>query len=87
MARRQTRCSISLRGITYERMGLYVAEHGGSRSGFVEDLVAEKLGEPTDEDRKKFGEETERREREAAAEKAEEKADDLDDYTPPLQFF
>jgi hypothetical protein len=87
VSRRDKRRSISVRGTTYERVKLYVAEHGGSISGFVEATVLEVFGEATEEDRRKFGEEMERREKEAAAKKAEEKPDDLDDYIPPIQFF
>lgn len=49
MAKRQTRRAISLRGITYQRLKNYCARDGRSVSGYLEEIVAEKLdaeGEP-----------------------------------------
>jgi len=87
MARKQTRRSISVKGTTYQRIKHYVGDNGGCIASFVEQLLHEKLGDPTDEDRKKFGEEMERREKESAARKAEEKKDELAGYIDPITFF
>lgn len=134
MAAKQTRRSISIKGLTYQRIQKFVAANGGTISGFVEDTIQENMGEPTDEDRKKFGEAMKEREKETEAKKAEEtdepqiqetpepepepdpepeqqpskralskgtpvpiklvepdvepdEPDELEDYTPPIQFF
>lgn len=89
MSRSQTRRSVSVKGATYTRIKTYVAEHGGSISGFLEDLLLDKLGPPDDEDHRKFGEAQEKRQKESEARKAEATSDDDFDekYIPPLQFF
>ncbi len=49
MAKRQTRRSISVRGITYQRLKNYCDARGLSISGFLEQLIAERMdaeGEP-----------------------------------------
>lgn len=78
-----------MRGTTYTRIKGYVEEHGGSISGFLEDLLLDKLGAPDDEDRRKFGEAQAKRQKESEARKAQETSDaDFDDeYIPPIQFF
>ncbi len=43
MAKRQTRRSISVKGITYQRLKDYCDTHRLSVSGFLEDLIAERL--------------------------------------------
>ena len=43
MAKRQTRRSISVKGITYQRLKDYCAEQGCSVSGYLEEIIAEKL--------------------------------------------
>jgi hypothetical protein len=43
MAKRQTRRSISVKGITYMRLKDYCDAHGKSVSGFLEEIIAEKL--------------------------------------------
>ena len=56
MPRKQTRRSVSVKGLTYQRLKGYCDRTGQSLSSFVENLVAEAIGAPTDEDRQKFGE-------------------------------
>jgi hypothetical protein len=43
MAKRQTRRSISVKGITYQRLKDYCEDNGLSVSGYLEDIIAEKL--------------------------------------------
>lgn len=43
MGKRQTRRAISVKGITYQRLADYCKAEGRSVSGFIEDIVAEKL--------------------------------------------
>ena len=43
MAKRQTRRSISIKGINYQRLKDFCDENGRSVSGFLEDIIAEKL--------------------------------------------
>jgi len=43
MAKRQTRRSISVKGITYQRLKDYCESTGLSVSGYLEDIIAEKL--------------------------------------------
>lgn len=43
MAKRQTRRSISVKGITYQRLKDYCDATGKSVSGYLEDIIAEKL--------------------------------------------
>lgn len=52
MARKQTRRSISVKGLTYQRLKNYCERNGDTISGFVERLVSEKMdeaGEPIPE--------------------------------------
>lgn len=86
MARQQTRRSVSVRGLTYQRLKKHVDVHGGSVSGFVEDLLREKLGEPDEEDRRKFGEAMKARQKETEAVKALDADDFNATYVPPIQF-
>jgi hypothetical protein len=72
MAAKQTRRSISVKGPTYQRIKNYAAANGSTVAGFVEDTIQASLGPPTDEDRKKFGELVEQREKESEAVKAKE---------------
>jgi hypothetical protein len=91
MGSTQTRRSISVKGLTYQRLKKYVDEHGGSVSGFVEDLIREKLGEPDDEDRRKFGEAMAARQKDSEAQKADknkESENEFDEsYIPPITVF
>ncbi|NVB38077.1 hypothetical protein G6O69_09560 [Pseudenhygromyxa sp. WMMC2535] len=43
MAKRQTRRSISVKGITYQRLKDYCDANGFSVSGYLEEIIAEKL--------------------------------------------
>ncbi len=43
MAKRQTRRSISVKGITYQRLKDFCDATGKSVSGYLEDIIAEKL--------------------------------------------
>ena len=89
MARaRQTRRSVSVKGLTYQRLKKHVGEDG-SVSGFVEKLLANRLGEPDDEDRQKFGEAMEAREKKSEAVKADDDSNDEFNasYTPPILLF
>jgi len=43
MAKRQTRRSISVKGITYQRLKDFCDAHNKSVSGYLEDIIAEKL--------------------------------------------
>jgi hypothetical protein len=43
MAKRQTRRSISVKGITYQRLKDYCEASGNSVSGYLEEIIAEKL--------------------------------------------
>jgi hypothetical protein len=43
MAKRQTRRSISVKGITYQRLKDYCDAQGKSVSGYLEEIIAEKL--------------------------------------------
>jgi len=85
MARKKgtSRCSISVKGVTYDRVKAFVEEHGGSISNFCEEIVEAKIGPATDEDRKKFDES----EQERIKKTKEEDDDGMKDYIPPIQFF
>ena len=63
MARKKgtSRCSISVKGVTYDRIKAYADANGGSISGFCEDVIEANLGPSTDEDRKKFDESEQKR--------------------------
>lgn len=43
MAKRQTRRSISVKGVTYQRLKHYCDAHRTSVSGFLEELIAQRL--------------------------------------------
>ena len=43
MAKRQTRRSISVKGITYQRLKNFCEESGVSVSGYLEQIIADKL--------------------------------------------
>ena len=43
MAKRQTRRSISVKGITYQRLKDYCRAENRSVSGYLEEIIAEKL--------------------------------------------
>ena len=43
MAKRQTRRSISLKGLTYQRLQKWCARQGTSMSGTLENIIAEKM--------------------------------------------
>jgi hypothetical protein len=52
VAKDQTRRSISVKGLTYQRLSNWCEKNGRTRSGLVEDLLIEFLdieGEPTPE--------------------------------------
>ena len=85
MAKAQTRHSVSVRGLTYQRIRNHV--NGGSISGFVEEILRQKLGAPDDEDRRKFDEAMKAREKKAEAKKAEDSNDFDKAYTSPLKLF
>ena len=87
MAIRQTRRSISVKGITYQRLKDHVAKTGDSVSGYIEALIEEKLGPPTAEDRKKFGEARETSEKGSKAEEADEEPNVLKNYIRPGTLF
>ena len=86
MPRKRQR-SISVRGTTYQRIQLYVEEHGGTVANFLEQLIVENLGGFTEEDRRKFGEDLKRREKETVAEKAAEEEDAFSGYIRPTTLF
>ena len=49
MATKTTRCSISVKDSVYNRIKSYLDSHGGgSIAGFCEEVIAEKLGHPTE---------------------------------------
>jgi hypothetical protein len=54
MSRQQTRRSVSVKGLTYQRIEDYVATTGGSLSGFLEQVIAGKIGEPSEAERAEF---------------------------------
>ena len=43
MAKRQTRRSISVKGITYQRIKGFCDANGSSVSGYLEEIIAEKM--------------------------------------------
>lgn len=45
MAKRQTRRSISVKGLTYQRLKNYCETQGVSVSGYLEDIIARRLDE------------------------------------------
>lgn len=45
MAKRQTRRSISVKGITYQRLKNFCESQGLSVSGYLEDIIANRLDE------------------------------------------
>ena len=45
MAKRQTRRSISVKGITYQRLKNFCETQGMSVSGYLEDIIAARLDE------------------------------------------
>lgn len=45
MGRRQTRRSISVKGITYQRLKNFCESQGMSISGYLEDIIASRLDE------------------------------------------
>ena len=45
MAKRQTRRSISVKGITYQRLKNFCEDQGLSVSGYLEQIIAERLDE------------------------------------------
>jgi hypothetical protein len=92
MARKKgtSRCSISVKGVTYDRIRGVVGEKG-SISNFCEEVIAEKLGPPTDEDLKKFDQSEKKRiEEQKVVEDKEPKVienDDMKGYVPPILLF
>lgn len=45
MAKRQTRRSISVKGITYQRLKNFCEDQGLSVSGYLEEIIAQRLDE------------------------------------------
>ena len=45
MAKRQTRRSISVKGLTYQRLKNFCEEQGMSVSGYLEEIIAARLDE------------------------------------------
>jgi len=43
MAKHQTRRSISIKGLTYQRLQKYCEAHDKTMSGYLEEILAEKL--------------------------------------------
>lgn len=43
MAKRQTRRSISVKGLTYQRLKNYCEAQGLSVSGYIEDIISQRL--------------------------------------------
>lgn len=92
---KKSRRSISVRGLTYQRIQAHCDANGGqSISGFIEDLIRDKIGGPSSEECRKFAEEAKMREMEeepAPANHAEileiEKERFDRDYTSPIQKF
>ena len=82
MPRKQTRKSISVKGLTYQRIRKHVAKTGQTKSGFVEAVIAEALGPMTDEERQKFGEVLEARDKGTEAVKDPEETHDAQEATP-----
>lgn len=83
MPRKQTRKSISVKGLTYQRLSKYCDQTGQTRSGFVENLLEEVLGAPTDEECQKFGGAQETGDKGDTATKAEqENPHDAQETTP-----
>jgi hypothetical protein len=88
MAARQTRRSVSVKGLTYQRIKKHCDREGTSVSGFLEEVLAEKLGEPSDEELQKFGEAMKSRHNGSEAAKADDKSDDFNaTYTDPIKLF
>jgi hypothetical protein len=92
--RRTRRRSISIRGLTYQRLKTYCEAQGISLSGYIESVVCEKIGPATAEDLRKFDEDsTIRQEKKLETEtepepkpgSQEPDSDDLDSYVPPIQ--
>ena len=87
MSRPQTRRSVSVKGITHHRIKNYVDSRGESVASFLEMEVTERFGEPTDEDRRKFGELIEEKGKrskaqQAAQEKPCESQEPSSDFAP-----
>jgi len=80
MASKQTRRSVSVKGTTHQRIKNYVRD--GSVAGFIEKLIEEKLGAPTDEDHRKFGEWLEAREKGPEVVKTIEEPDEQQVHPP-----
>lgn len=55
---KKPRRSISLKPRTYRRIQIYLEQRGGSASSFLEELIESKIGAPTEQERRKFDEET-----------------------------
>lgn len=53
---KQTRKSISIRGLVHQRIEAHCSQTGETVAGFIEDIISAKFGEPTEEDRRKFAE-------------------------------
>lgn len=81
----QTRRSISVKGLTYQRLQKYLG--GKSLSGFVEGIVVEKLGEQSAEDRQELGESVKAGEKGTPAQKAKEPDEQDNDFPPAIRIF
>jgi len=82
---KQTRRSVSVKGLTYQRLQDYCESQGKPVSGFLEELVFERLGKPTEEDRQKFGVSQETRDKASTAPKRakEQSHESQEDQTIP----
>ena len=88
MPRSQTRRSVSVKGLTHQRIKKHLAaKGGGSVSGFVEELIRDKLGEPDDDDRQKFGEAMQATQKGSEAKKAEDPDEQNNGFAPAIKFF
>lgn len=83
-----TRRAFSVKGLTYDRLHKWAEENGGvkkaSISGFIENLIEEKLGAPTPENFKKLDEENQKRIEEKERKKVLAESLDMDGYVPPI---
>lgn len=82
---KQSRRSVSVKGLTYQRVKNYVFSRGNSLSSFLESAIVDAIGRPTDEDRRKFGELLEAREKASEAKAAKEKTHEPSKIPDPPQ--
>jgi hypothetical protein len=87
MSSKRKRRAFSVKGITYQRVSDHISEAKegnpkASVSGFVEDAIRARLGDPTPEEIQKFDEESQKRIEEEKA-KPDVPAS-LEGYVPPI---